>query len=59
MKSFQHHFQVPFHELDPGGVMFYAHLFSHAHDGYAALLAETGWSLKAMLNAGDYLVPLV
>lgn len=59
MKSFEHIFQVPFHELDPGGVMFHAHLFSHAHNAYAALLSEAGYSLKTILLAGDYLVPLV
>ncbi|WP_456416019.1 acyl-CoA thioesterase [Thiolapillus sp.] len=57
MKSFQQTFQVPFHELDPGGVMFHAHLFSHAHNAYAALLSEAGHSLKTIL-ASDYLLPL-
>lgn len=59
MKSFQKTFRVPFHELDPGGVLFYAHLFSHAHEAYAALLAEAGFSLKACLETGEYLIPLV
>lgn len=59
MKSFKHHFQVPFHELDPGGILFFSHLFSHAHDAYAGLLAETGCSLKSFLDAGGYLIPLV
>ncbi len=59
MKSLQKTFRVPFHELDPGGVLFHAHLFSHAHEAYAALLAETGCSLKDFLETGKYLIPLV
>ncbi len=39
--------------------MFHAHLFSHAHNAYAALLSAAGYSLKDLLQTGDYLVPLV
>ncbi len=39
--------------------MFHAHLFSHAHNAYSALLSEAGYSLKAILLAGDHLVPVV
>ncbi|WP_456405106.1 acyl-CoA thioesterase [Thiolapillus sp.] len=58
MRSFKTTFRVPFHELDPAGVLFHAHLFSHAHEAYAGLLAKAGFSLKAFLDAGDYLIPL-
>lgn len=59
MKSFRKTFQVPFHELDPGGVLFHAHLFNHAHEAYASLLAEAGCSIKTLLKEGKYLIPLV
>ena len=39
--------------------MFYAHLFSHAHNAYSALLSEVGYSLKTILLASDYLIPVV
>jgi 1,4-dihydroxy-2-naphthoyl-CoA hydrolase len=59
MKYFKHHFEVRFQELDPGGIMFFANLFNHAHDAYAALMADAGMSLKTILSSGRYLLPLV
>ncbi len=59
MTYFEHQFQVQFHELDPAGIMFFARLFNHAHDAYAALMAEAGMSLKSILEAGAYRLPLV
>jgi len=59
MKSFRHRFRIPFHEVDAAGVMFHAHLFSHAHEAYAALMREMGLDLKTLLEEGRYLVPLV
>ncbi len=59
MKSFRHRFTVPFHEVDAAGLMFHAHLFSHAHDAYAALMREMGLDLKTLLEEGRYLLPLV
>lgn len=59
MNRFLFHFSVPFHEVDGAGVLFFSHLFSHAHDAYAALLRESGFSLKTVLEEGRYLIPLV
>ena len=59
MKSFRHRFRIPFHEVDAAGLMFHAHLFSHAHDAYAALMREMGLDLKTVLEEGRYLLPLV
>ncbi|BAO43555.1 conserved hypothetical protein [Thiolapillus brandeum] len=39
--------------------MFHAHLFSHAHDAYSALMRELGQDLKGLLQEGVCLVPLV
>lgn len=59
MKRFCHHFRVPFHELDPGGVLFHAHVFTHAHQAYEALMRELGWGLAAVLREGKLAIPLV
>jgi YbgC/YbaW family acyl-CoA thioester hydrolase len=59
MKPFRHHFRVPFHELDPAGVLFHAHVFGHAHQAYEELLQELGWSLAALLKEGRLALPLV
>ncbi|HEC07033.1 MAG TPA: acyl-CoA thioesterase [Thiolapillus brandeum] len=59
MKPFEYCFQVRFQDLDPAGILFFARLFDHVHDAYAALLADAGYSLKAILESGEYLIPLV
>ncbi|WP_457667277.1 acyl-CoA thioesterase [Thiolapillus sp.] len=59
MKPFEYHFQVRFQDLDPAGILFFARLFDHVHDAYAALLADVGFSVKTILETGEYLVPLV
>lgn len=59
MKSFRYRFRIPFHEVDAAGIMFHAHLFSHAHEAYAALMREMGLDLKFLLEEGRYLIPLV
>jgi len=37
-----HKFTLPLQEVDHAGVMFFAHLFSHAHDAYAELMQSMG-----------------
>lgn len=59
MKSFRHGFRVPFHELDPGGVLFHAHLFVHAHEAYELFMQEIGFGLAALLRAEELAIPLV
>jgi len=57
--SYHHSFRVPFDQLDPGGVLFFGHLFGHAHRAYEALLREIGFGLAALLEAGETALPLV
>ncbi len=52
-------FQVPLQEVDHAGVMFFAHLFSHAHDAYADLMESIGFPLHQVIEAGKYHIPLV
>ena len=59
MTPFRHRFRVPFHHLDPGGVLFYGHLFAHLHEGYEAWLKAQGVGLKAILEEGHHALPLV
>ena len=59
MSAYRYLFRVPFHEVDAAGVMFHAHLFSHAHDAYSTLMHELGWDLKTLLQEGVCLIPLV
>mgnify|MGYP001815708486 CR=1 FL=1 len=38
--------------------MFFAHLFSHAHDTYAWLMESMGFPLHKIIQAGEYHIPL-
>ena len=51
-------FKVPLQETDHAGVMFFAHLFAHAHDAYAWLMESLGFPLHKIIEAGDYHIPL-
>ncbi len=54
-----HKFQVRLQEVDHAGVMFFAHLFSHAHDAYAEMMQSLGFPLQQIIEAGEYHIPLV
>lgn len=58
-KSFSHCFVVPLHDVDGAGVVFYAHLFRHAHDAYERFMAAIGFPLHRMIWDGSMLLPLV
>jgi len=52
-------FIVALHDTDAAGVLFFAHLFRHAHDAYEAFMAEIGWPLPALIRDGELALPLV
>ncbi len=58
MKAFHYQFQIPFHQVDAAGILFFAHVFTHAHDAYAAFMAHLGWPLKALLDENTLAIPL-
>ncbi len=45
-------FQVRLHDTDAAGVLFFAHLFRHAHDAYEALMADRGLPLHDLIREG-------
>lgn len=59
MSEHAHRFTVALHDTDAAGVLFFAHLFRHAHDAYEGLLAARGWPLPALVAAGALALPLV
>lgn len=58
-QSFSHRFYVPLHEVDAAGLMFFGHLFRHAHDAYEAFMSSLGHPLDRLIQAGGPLLPLV
>jgi 1,4-dihydroxy-2-naphthoyl-CoA hydrolase len=63
-----HTFTVRLHDTDAAGVLFFAHLFRHAHDAYEGFMAALGQPLDGLLRDGcrlplvhaeaDYLQPI-
>ena len=54
-----HAFRVALHDTDAAGVLFFAHLFRHAHDAYEGFMADIGWPLDAMIRDRELALPLV
>lgn len=65
---FEHVFEVRLHDTDAAGVLFFGHLFRHAHDAYESLMAAAGCPLQGLIRNGvalpivhaeaDYQAPL-
>lgn len=56
---FEHRFRVALHDTDAAGVLFYGHLFRHAHDAYEAFMAARGFPLPGLLESGAVALPIV
>jgi 1,4-dihydroxy-2-naphthoyl-CoA hydrolase len=56
---FEYRFRIALHDTDAAGVLFFAHLFRHAHDAYEAWMASIGFPLDAMIRDGQLRLPLV
>ena len=57
--TFEHRFRVALHDTDAAGVLFFGHLFRHAHDAYEAWMAGLGFPLDALLRDGALRLPIV
>jgi len=56
---FEHRFHVALHDTDAVGVLFFGHLFRHAHDAYEDFMAHIGLPLDALIRASEWHLPLV
>lgn len=54
-----HRFRVALHDVDAAGILFFAHLFRHAHDAYELAMAELGSPLDGLIREGALGLPLV
>lgn len=57
--AYQYRFTVALPDTDAAGVLFFAHLFRHAHDAYEAWMSSLGFPLHAMIRNGAVALPLV
>ncbi len=58
-RPFEYPIEPKLHEIDPAGVMFFAHLFRHMHDAYEAFMDAAGLPLPDILARADYRLPVV
>jgi 1,4-dihydroxy-2-naphthoyl-CoA hydrolase len=57
--AFEYVFTVPLHDIDAAGIMFFGHLFRHAHDAYEAFMTAIGFPLDGIIREGRWRLPLV
>jgi 1,4-dihydroxy-2-naphthoyl-CoA hydrolase len=56
---FTHDLRIRLHDTDAAGVLFYGHLFRHAHDAYESFMEHIGFALPALIGLGPTpLLPL-
>jgi 1,4-dihydroxy-2-naphthoyl-CoA hydrolase len=58
-QDFEYRFTVRLDDTDAAGILYFGHLFRHAHAAYEALLEEAGWGLGRILLERRFLLPLV
>ena len=56
---FDYRFTVALHDVDAAGVIFFAHLFRHAHDALEAFMGHIGYDLPTILEQEQYGFPVV
>ena len=57
MKPFQHQRRVHFHECDPAGIVYFAHVFTFCHEAYEELMRAGGLPIETLLT-GATVYPL-
>ncbi len=57
-KTFNFQVSIKFHLADPAGIMYFAHIFSLAHDGYEQFVQAAGYSWKDYFLSSQYLFPI-
>jgi YbgC/YbaW family acyl-CoA thioester hydrolase len=58
-RFFEYVLRLPFHQVDGAGVVFFAHLFTHAHDAYERFMESLDLSLDRLLLESCYDLPIV
>lgn len=57
-EPFEHHFIVRLHDTDAAGLLFFGHLFRHAHDAYESFMTVIGFPLERLIRDGQTRLPL-
>ena len=57
-KSFTRNVQIRFHEADPAGIVYFANVFSLAHDTFEEFIEAAGVPWGEWFRKGPYFVPI-
>jgi YbgC/YbaW family acyl-CoA thioester hydrolase len=49
---------IKFHQADPAGIMYFAHIFTLAHDAYEAFVQACGFNWKEWFLDAQYVIPI-
>lgn len=57
-KCVEYRFAIRLHDTDAAGILFFGHLFRHAHDAFESFMDEIGLPLDRLLREREFLLPL-
>lgn len=57
-QSFTNQIQIKFHEADPAGIMYFANIFSLAHDTFELFIQKAGYSWNEWFKQNKYIIPI-
>ena len=56
--TFKNRIQIKFHQADPAGIMYFAQIFTLAHDSFELFIQNAGFSWTEWFKENKYLVPI-
>lgn len=55
---FKYQVTIRFHQADPAGIMYFAHVFTLAHDTYEAFIQDCGFNWQQWFTSSEFLAPI-
>ena len=55
---FKSEVSIKFHQADPAGIMYFAHIFTFAHDTYEAFIQACGFNWNEWFRDHKYIIPI-
>ncbi len=55
---FKNQIQIKFHQADPAGIMYFAQIFTLAHDTFELFIQKAGYSWAEWFKENKYVVPI-
>lgn len=57
-ETFQNQIQIKFHEADPAGIMYFANIFTLAHDTFELFIQKTGYTWAEWFKQNKFMIPI-